>query len=249
MIIDKNSQIPLHTQLAALLKAQIAAGVFAPNTSLPSEREMCEQYKISRTTVREAIHKIEKEGLIQRFAGKGIYVTEPQQKMAIHVSLKGFTSDVKREGGFPSSNLISATVISVVPNKLTDRMKLDKNDEVVKIIRLRCNNGIPLALHTVYLNHRLCPGILDHNLSKESLFNILINQYGITLARAEEQIYAGLANLEELKLLALSYPSAVLRSERTTLTDSGEVVEYSQATYCGESYRMIVDLDAQNSIN
>ena len=248
MIIDKNSQIPLHTQLAALLKAQIAAGVFAPNTSLPSEREMCEQYNISRTTVREAIHQIEKEGLIEKFAGKGIYVIEPQQKMAIHVSLKGFTSDVKREGGFPSSNLVSANVISNVPHDLIDRMKLEKTDEVVKIIRLRCNNGIPVALHTVYLNHRLCPGILNHNLSQVSLFSVLTDQYGINLAQAEEQIYAGLANQEELKMLSLVYPASVLRSERTTFTETGEVIEFSKATYCGESYRMIVDLEAKNSI-
>lgn len=248
MIIDKNSQIPLHTQLAALLKAQIAAGVFAPNTSLPSEREMCEQYNISRTTVREAIHQIEKEGLIEKIAGKGIYVTEPQQKMAIHVSLKGFTSDVKREGGFPSSNLVSANVISVIPREIFENMNLEKNDEVVKIIRLRCNNGIPVAMHTVYLNHRLCPGFLDHNLSQVSLFNVLTDQYGINLAKAQEQIYAGLANQEELKMLSLAYPAAVLRSERTTFTETGEVIEFSQGTYCGESYRMIVDLDAQNSI-
>lgn len=246
MIIDKNSQIPLHTQLAALLKAQIAAGVFAPNTSLPSEREMCEQYNISRTTVREALHKIEREGLIQKFANKGIYVTEPQQKLAIHVSLKGFTSDVRREGGYPSSNLVSANIISFVTKELVDKMKLEKSDEVVKIVRLRCNNSVPLALHTVYLNHRLCPRILDHNLSKESLFNILMDQYGITLARAEEQIYAGLANHEELKSLSLTYPAAVLRSERTIYTETGEIIEFSQATYCGESYRMIVDLDAKN---
>jgi len=246
VIIDKNSQIPLHTQLAALLKAQIAAGVFAPNTSLPSEREMCEQYNISRTTVREALHKIEREGLIQKFANKGIYVTEPQQKLAIHVSLKGFTSDVRREGGYPSSNLVSANIISFVTKELVDKMKLEKSDEVVKIVRLRCNNSVPLALHTVYLNHRLCPRILDHNLSKESLFNILMDQYGITLARAEEQIYAGLANHEELKSLSLTYPAAVLRSERTIYTETGEIIEFSQATYCGESYRMIVDLDAKN---
>jgi len=246
VIIDKNSQIPLHTQLAALLRAQIAAGVFAPNTCLPSEREMCEQYNISRTTVREALHKIEREGLIQKFANKGIYVTEPQQKLAIHVSLKGFTSDVRREGGYPSSNLVSANIISFVTKELVDKMKLEKSDEVVKIVRLRCNNSVPLALHTVYLNHRLCPRILDHNLSKESLFNILMDQYGITLARAEEQIYAGLANQEELKSLSLTYPAAVLRSERTIYTETGEIIEFSQATYCGESYRMIVDLDAKN---
>ncbi len=248
MNIDRNTQIPLHVQLATLLKAQIVAGVFTAGASLPSEREMCEQYNISRTTVREALHQLEREGLVHKFAGRGIFVSEPLSKLAIHVSLRGYTADVKREGGFPASSLLNATILNEPPREILDHLQLDSHDEVVKIVRLRYNNNVPLALHTVFLNHRLCPHILDHNLSKESLFNILNEKYDLKLMKAQEQIYACLANQEELNLLSIAYPAAVLRSERTIYTESDQIIEYSRATYCGDSYRMIVDLDAQNTI-
>ncbi len=80
-----------------------------------------------------------------------------------------------------------------------------------------------------------------------SCLTILSEKYGIKLVRAEEQIFAKLADQDELKMLSLTYPSAVLISERTTYNELDEVVEFSQATYCGDSYRMVVNLDAQSN--
>jgi GntR family transcriptional regulator len=245
VIIDRNSPIPLHEQLTTLIKSQITDGLYAVGASLPSEREMCDQYGVSRTTVRETMRQLEREGLIQKIAGRGIFLTEPKRELAIKVSLSGYSSDIRREGGVPASRLLDAGLISQPGLDLRKSMKLVDGDEVVRIMRLRFNNNIPLALHTVYLNHQYCPQILDHNLSHDSLFNLLSKTYGLKLNKAEEHIYAGLANQNELKLLSLSYPSAVLRSERMTYLDTGEVIEYSQATYCGESYRIVVNLDAQ----
>jgi GntR family transcriptional regulator len=246
MIIDRTAPISLHNQLAALIKNQIAAGIYTPGSSLPSEREMCEQFGISRTTVREALHRLEREGLIRKAAGRGVFVAELQRNLAIHVSLNGYSSDIKRGGGFPSSSLVSAEIIQSPSIDLLKAMVLESGDEVVKIVRIRYNNNIPLALHIVHLNHRYCPHILDHNLAKDSLFRILPEEYGIRLVRAVEQIYAGLANQEELNMLNLTYPSAVLHSERTTYNEKNEVVEFSHATYCGENYRMVVNLDTEN---
>ncbi len=171
MNIDRNSPIPLHSQLAALLKTQIAAGVYVPGLSLPSERDLCEEYAISRTTVRETLHQLEREGLVQKIAGRGVFLTEPNRKLAIRVSLSGFSADIKREGGFPSSSLVSANFMQKPSQELVKAMHLEPTDEVVKIVRLRYNNNIPLALHTVFLNHRLCLHILDHNFSHDFLFN------------------------------------------------------------------------------
>jgi len=117
-------------------------------------------------------------------------------------------------------------------------MGLRPGDEIVRLERLRLVNDVPLALHAVYLNHRLCPQILQHNLAEESVFQLLGSEYGLRLTRAEQQVYAVLANQREMELLNLAYPAAVLRTERTTFLDTGEVIEFALATYCGEWYRL-----------
>nr|HID14437.1 GntR family transcriptional regulator [Anaerolineae bacterium] len=244
MGLDRNSPTPLYQQLKALLATQIADGLLQPGTPLPSERQLCDQFDVSRVTVREALRELSHEGLIHTVPGRGTFVAVPRADLTVKVSLAGFTADVRREGMTPSSALLDARLIVSPTPDLVEAMRLQPGDEVVRVERLRLVNNVPLALHTVYLNHRLCPQVLHHNLAQESLFSLLRDEYGLTLARAEEQVYATLASEREMELLNLSYPAAVLRAERTTFLDTGEVIELALAVYCGEWYRLRMQLEA-----
>jgi len=248
MEIDRNTPIPLHIQLRQLMISRIESGIFNANEPLPSERELCDDFGVSRTTVRETLRHLEKEGFIYKVPGRGAFISTSPRMVIINVSLDGFSSDLQREGMIPSSTVIGFETITSPNEELMSVMHFAKDTpscEIVKIERLRFRNEAPLALHTVYLNHRFCPRILDHNLAKESLFSILRHNYGLKLVHAEEQAYAALATPRELRLLKIEPPAAVLRSERTTYLDSGDVIEYSQATYCGESYRLNIQLNSR----
>ncbi|MBN1178509.1 MAG: GntR family transcriptional regulator [Anaerolineae bacterium] len=241
--LDRSNPTPLYLQLKAVLEGQIASGELSPGVSLPSERQLCDAYGVSRTTVREALRELDHEGLIRTVPGRATFVSLPHSKVVIDVSLTGFTNDVQRRGMGVSSVLLDAAVISNPGPDLVAAMQLEPSDEVIELERLRQVNNAPLALHTVFLNHRFCPQVLHHNLADQSLFNILRQEYGLRIAHAEEQVYAALANQRELELLNLSYPAPVLRSERTTFLDSGEIVEFARASYCGEWYRLSIRLE------
>ena len=245
MSLDHQSPIPLYLQLKDLLASQIEGGTLQPDDALPSERQLCERFDISRTTVREALRELNSLGLIHTVPGRGAFVVTPQSNVTIRVSLTGFTGDVRREGMVPSSRLLDAKLIISPTPAIVEAMDLqpDSGNEIVRLERLRMVNDVPLALHIIYLNHRLCPDILQHNLAEESVFQLLRTKYGLRLAHAEEQMYAALADEREMELLNLTYPAAVLRTERTTFSDTGEVIEFALATYCGEWYRLGVRLD------
>jgi len=214
-------------------------------TQLASERELCDKYGVSRTTVREALRELEQENLIKTVPGRGTFIAGLDESVGldVEVTLEGFTSDMRRRGVAPSSHLLDARLITDPSSKIKNVMGLEEGDEVVSIKRLRLINNRPLALHFVYLNHRLCPNILHHNLGEASLFRLLRERYGLVLAEADEYAYAALANEEECELLALSTPAAVLRTERITRLDTGEVIEYAEATYCGDWYRLRTHID------
>ncbi|MEE8391995.1 MAG: GntR family transcriptional regulator [Anaerolineae bacterium] len=231
MSLDQQSPIPLYLQLKGLLASQIAEGRLQPGDALPSERQLCDEFNVSRTTVREALRELSSQGLIRTVPGRGAFVATSQFNVTVKVSLAGFTRDVRRQGMTPSSRLLSAGVVTSSAPAITEAMGLQPSDELVRLERLRLVNDVPLALHIVYLNHRLCPQILQHNLAEESIFQLLCSEYGLRLARAEEQVYAALAEQRELELLNLAYPAAVLRAERTTFLNTGEVIEFSLATY------------------
>lgn len=247
MALQRDSSIPLHLQLKTALAAKIAQGSLSPGQRLPSERQLCEMFGVSRTTVRRAMEELEREHLIRTVPAQGTFVAAPQVRVSVHVSLGGFTSDIQRAGLSPSSILLEACLLPEIPEELAGPMRVSPNEEVVKVERLRLVNDIPLAIHTCYLPHRLCPGILAHDLGKESLFGLLRGKYGLCIAYAQEQVCACLADDREARLLRLTPPAAVLRAQRLTFLDSGEVVEYSFSSYCGEWYHLTLVLEGQEA--
>ena len=64
----------LTAQLSSELVNAIHKGQYAPGARLPSERELGEQYGVSRTVVREAISSLRAAGLVQSLQGKGAFV-------------------------------------------------------------------------------------------------------------------------------------------------------------------------------
>ena len=75
--VDRDSAIPLHTQLLNQLRHLILSGGLAPGSRLRSEAELQRHLKISRSTIRQALTNAAAEGLIERVPGKGTFVASP----------------------------------------------------------------------------------------------------------------------------------------------------------------------------
>jgi GntR family transcriptional regulator len=240
--LRSDSTVPLYMQLKTILASQIDRGELKPHQQLPSERQLCRSFGISRMTVRHALYALAQVGFVYTQPGKGIFVADPRLSLNVRVSLAGWSEDVRRSGASPSSILLQAC-LSQATTEQAKALHVDEGEELVKIERLRMVDKVPLALQTAYLPHRLCPGLLQHDLATQSLIRILGKEYGLRLERAEETVRAMLANPKERGLLGLSDPAPVLSTERTTYLDTGEAIEFSQGTFCGEWYRLKFGLD------
>ncbi|HVO43158.1 MAG TPA: GntR family transcriptional regulator [Aggregatilineales bacterium] len=74
-LLDRSANaLPLYTQLAAVLKERILDGTWPSGASLPTEKELCDEYAVARGTVRQALQKLEEEGYIRREQGRGTFV-------------------------------------------------------------------------------------------------------------------------------------------------------------------------------
>ncbi|WP_369425931.1 GntR family transcriptional regulator [Cytobacillus pseudoceanisediminis] len=72
--LDSNSPIPLHIQLKNELQELIDNRSF--NEKIPSERELMDTYKVSRSTVREAVSHLVNEGVLKKVHGKGTFISK-----------------------------------------------------------------------------------------------------------------------------------------------------------------------------
>ena len=95
--VDPFSVVPKYYQLAEILQHKIEGGEWQPHDALPAERELETIYGVSRTTVREALNHLAKQGYIYRAHGKGTFVARPKLRQSLHL-LQSFTNDIASRG-------------------------------------------------------------------------------------------------------------------------------------------------------
>ncbi len=86
------SPAPLYRTVHRELRARIVSGVYAPGGSVPSERKLIEEFKVSLITVRRALDELVLDGLIERRQGVGSFVRERARDVVVGMS--SFTTDV-----------------------------------------------------------------------------------------------------------------------------------------------------------
>lgn len=67
------TRLRLHEEIVTIIQKQIMNGTILPGTKLPPEREMAETFNVNRTTLREALSKLENLELIEIRHGDGVY--------------------------------------------------------------------------------------------------------------------------------------------------------------------------------
>ncbi len=235
-MLDRDSGVPLHTQLTDLLREQIVAGILPPRARLPSERILCDRHGVSRITVRKALSELVHDGLIYTSVGKGTYVSEPTLSEELQ-PLSSFSDDIRRRGMTPSSRMLEAVIVHA-DDALAERLRVPRGAETVKVHRLRLADGLPIAIQVTHLPHRLCPGLLRFDLAARSLFDVLRAEFGLVLVQAETVIEAAIAAEDEARLLQLPSPAAVLISEQTTYLESGRVIEHARSIFRADRYKL-----------
>jgi len=213
-VIDRASPIPYYFQLAELLEQQIRSGRLPPGTRLSSEPELGERYGLSRTTVRQALARLEQRGLIERHKGQGTFVQNGQPGLWLLQSSEGFFQDeVDRLGRTVTSHILRADR-GPLPPWACQALELPPGSEGATLERLRSVDGL-VALYVVnHLTGPFADAALAITNPNESLYRRLREQAGVALHGARRTLEAVAAEpwLAELLELPPGAPVAFIES-------------------------------------
>jgi DNA-binding FadR family transcriptional regulator len=76
-MFDRLHLTPAYKVVSSEIERSILGGQLKPGMPLPTEQSLAERFGVHRSTVREAIRQVEQEGLVQRRAGRRLFVTLP----------------------------------------------------------------------------------------------------------------------------------------------------------------------------
>jgi len=231
----RNSQIPLHTQITETLRLQIQSTELKAGENFPSERELAERYGVSRMTVRQALRHLRQEGLIYHERGVGTFVSS--RKIDVHTrNLSGFSDEMVSLGLAPSSRVLELKRESAGA-KIGRDLDLETGAEVFHLERLRLADDEPMAFESTYLPSALCPELDRIDLTKNSLYKVLVENYNLQMDHAAESLEAAAANRFLAQQLAIKTGAPVLVVHRVVFTESNQPIESAHTTYRADRYR------------
>lgn len=239
--IDPYNALPKYYQLASILRQKIEDGEWEPRSPIPSERQLEQLYNVSRTTTREAIDHLVRQGYLYREHGRGTFVS-PQKLQKGLMELTSFSEDLIKRGITPGQVILNLDWLVPPPNIL-QKLELSAGSEVLCIRRLRLGDQTPIGLQTSYLALDKSRNITREDLeSTGSLYRILAEKFGIIPTEADETLEVTLATPEEALLLTIEPGSPLLLNKRVLFSQTRTPVEFVKILYRGDRYRYYVRL-------
>lgn len=238
--LDKRSNIPFHQQLYRYIKGCIEDGTYRENEVIPSEKEMQEQYDISRITVRRAISDLEHDGYLRKRRGLGTIVEHIKTEKPLS-AFTSFSGDAKVKGDKPGSIILACKTIEA-SMKVSERLQIEPGESVTFLKRLRLLNGKIIALNETYITMRLGIDIgIDDFDATTSLYEFL-EENGISLGSADETLEVKIATSELKKDLFLEEIQPIVYKERITYDTDNKPVEFSENSYIAETYKYFIHI-------
>jgi GntR family transcriptional regulator len=223
----ESGPIPLHHQVYLDLRRAIDHGEWAVGDRLPAERELARRYGCSLITIRHALGELSREERIERTRGRGTFVLPVRIEHDFAGQLS-FAEDLRRRGMVPSTQLVEAR-LERAGDVVAAALEIPIGKSVCYLERLRLADGEPMLLEQARLPADRVPGLLELDLERASLYDVLAERYGMQVVRSSESIEPVALPAREARLLGARPRSLSLLVVGTAAMRSGVPIEYTRS--------------------
>jgi GntR family transcriptional regulator len=226
--------VPRHVQIQRVLRARIDSGEWDGDRPIPTEMELLAEFGVSRTTIREALGVLAREGLIVRHRGRGSFVRSRRRgddRRPVTNLILGYEAEVK---------VITLETVPA-PAHIVAPLGVARGVPVTRLVRLEVVDGAPLAVVVNYMPRSLGARIRARDLSRISLLEFLRDRLGMRLGAIHQSLEARLPDVETAGLLGTDLTEPVLALRLVVSDVAGRAVEVSDAFYRADRYRYEVE--------
>ena len=235
----QHGPVPLYYQLEQRLRARILADEFAPGAPLPTEDQICKEYKVSRITVRRALDGLQRQGLIETRRGLGSFVRE--KSPGINSQLTGSLDEfLARAGSLHTTSIDLAE--AQPPSKVRAQLNLDATERATLLRTIGLLDDMPVAYLEIWL-----PIEIGSQLRREELDGSMpvvrtVERVSNTrITRAEQTIEPDHAGKEAARHLHIDPRTPILHVQRTYFAGD-RPIELANVRYHPDRYRYAIEL-------
>jgi len=207
---------------------------------VPSEKELCDQYGVSKITAVKALQDLTYKGILYRIQGKGTFVSVPKIETGTRF-LTSFSEDMEKRG-FSSKSLEISRSLIVPEKKIVRDLALKKDDKTIAIKRLRLADDEPMGIQISYLPYKYFHSLYDNNIQFKSLYEYIKKELKIKIKNAKESYQAIIVDKDDAKMLGLKKGDPGLYVYRNTFDENDRPIECVESIMRADRYIVVVDL-------
>ncbi|WP_123766768.1 GntR family transcriptional regulator [Vibrio maerlii] len=233
----------LYIKVLESLKEKINADVYSVGNALPTEKQLIDEYQVSRITVRKAVDELVKLKLVEKRRGSGTYVLEKQLSHQMN-TLAG-TSEIQHGNNKTVKYKVTQFFMDTENVSVHKLLGLSEDEPLYYIRRVKYIDDQPRIVEDSYMPVALFPDLNISTLEK-SKFDYVEHEKQMTIEGSRQEFTAVESNEDIMKLLGLekSHPIINLRSI-SNLTD-GRKFDYTEAWFHPDAHKLAIYLPRHN---
>ena len=239
--LNKETPIPLYFQLKTLILDRIKDGTFRPGDLIPTEIELSAMFNISRTTVRQAVTELVRDGYLYRIKSKGTFVAKP--KINQRVLSRYFSHDeaIRGTGRDMKVEILKKEVISA-PQFLVDMGLCQSGEKVIYLYRRRMVDGEAMTRTVSYLSYEKFADYMDIELEHYSLRALMARKLETRVYKLKRTIEAVPATKEDIIQLDVDAGTAIQLMTTIRYNEAGEFLDLGKAYNRGDMSSIEVEI-------
>lgn len=219
----KRQAVPLHAEVAAVLRHQILSGELPAGARLPALSKLTQDLGVARMTVVQAMNSLEEEGLIEKHSGRGTFVKNVHVPSRHTLHMKAEISQIYA--------MVDQMEVSVKNGAAT--IEKDENGRYFRCMRrIHTRAGTPFCQVDIRLDDQVferAPERFEHE-----IVVAVLKDLGITVERARQNVTISYADFELAQALGIKVNSAVFRVVREFLDGEDQLIYSAVLIYPGD---------------
>jgi DNA-binding GntR family transcriptional regulator len=240
--LDRTSGSPIWLQIMRSIESGISNGVWQQGDKLPSEHELCAHLKVSRTSVREALARLEKAGIINRQQGKGAFVETTSSPWSWTLpSAPSLLGQYLEDGQSALTSRVLRAGVEMLPPWAAAAFSDNNGGAGFVLERVRAVGELT-AVHVINYMPRRFAGVLPELRDpRASLYSAITTVIGVRIARMHRTIEAMTADRTLAALLEVEEGHPIVVVEAVAYDQSGQPIDFSRASVRTDRLRVSVD--------
>jgi len=226
--INKLNRLPMSSVVKDKLEQMVKDNKLSPGSKLPVETELANMLGVSRSSLREAFHILEEEGVIVRRHGIGTFIREGVCPARNPLQVNFGVSEIIESTGLRAGTTELQIVRDKANSFISERLKIDKGSSIVILKRVRTAGEKPIVYSTDILSETALGGVNIPESFRGSLYKFLERKCGQKIDYGIAKTIPTLANAEICQKLEVSPKSVFLLISQIDYNIENQPIVYTE---------------------